>query len=192
MAAGGPASHNLVTPDEVAARLIELVGSTRPAVIAVEGRSSSGKSTLAGRLAEVLPHAAVVHTDDLAWHHSVLGWAELLVTGILGPVRAGQGVVYRPPAWDKRGRLGAIEVPAGIAFLLAEGVGVSRRELAPQFDAVCYLDTSPDVRAARDAVRVAAGEISPQGYKNWMREEDAHFAADRPWERADLVVRGDS
>lgn len=181
-----------MTPDEVAARLIDLAGAARPAVIAVDGHSSSGKSTLAGRLAEILPHAAVLHTDDVAWHHSVLGWGDLLVAGILEPVRAGRAVAYRPPAWDERGRPGAIEVPAGIAYLVVEGVGVSRHELAPQFDAVCYVATDLVVRAARDAVRVAAGEISRQGYENWMREENTHFAADRPWERADLVVPGDS
>jgi len=39
-------------------------------------------------------------------------------------------------------------------------------------------------------VRVEAGEISPADYASWMAEEDAHFAADQPWKRADLVVDG--
>jgi len=181
-----------VTPAQLAARLAELVGPTRPALVAIDGHSSSGKSTLASRLAAILPRAAVVHTDDVAWHHSVLDWGDLLVTGIVEPVRAGRAVAYRPPAWDERERAGAIEVPAGVDWLLVEGVGVSRAELAPQFHAVVYVDTDPEVRAARDAVRVAAGEISPASYADWMRQEDVHFAADRPQERADLVVRGDS
>ena len=33
--------------------------------------------------------------------------------------------------------------------------------------------------------------MSPTDYDAWMAEEEAHFAADRPWERADLVVAGD-
>ena len=45
-------------------------------------------------------------------------------------------------------------------------------------------------RQARDEVRLAAGEMSPAGYAGWMAEEQAHFAADRPWERADAVVDG--
>ncbi len=39
-------------------------------------------------------------------------------------------------------------------------------------------------------MRVEAGEISPADYASWMAEEDAHFAADQPWKRADLVVDG--
>jgi hypothetical protein len=37
-------------------------------------------------------------------------------------------------------------------------------------------------------VRVQAGEISPDGYASWMAEERPFLAADRPWERAHLVV----
>ena len=33
---------------------------------------------------------------------------------------------YRPPAWDERGRAGAIEVPAGLELVLIEGVGAGR------------------------------------------------------------------
>ncbi|GGK84801.1 hypothetical protein [Mangrovihabitans endophyticus] len=39
----------------------------RPPVLAVDGRSSGGKTTLADRLAAVTPGTAVVHTDDVAW-----------------------------------------------------------------------------------------------------------------------------
>ena len=50
----------------------------RPVVLAVDGRSSSGKTTLAGRLRDVVAGSAVVHTDDIAWWHSRFGWADLL------------------------------------------------------------------------------------------------------------------
>jgi hypothetical protein len=181
-----------VSAEEVAARIMELVGRTRPAVVAVNGHSSSGKTTLASGLASALPNCAVVHTDDIAWHHAVLDWGDLLLTGILAPVRAGEAVSFRPPAWAARGRAGAIEVPAGIEFLVVEGVGSGRREFRPHVDAVVFVDTDEAVRRARDAVRVATGEISPQGYLSWMREEDAFFALDRPWEHADVVVPGNA
>jgi hypothetical protein len=85
----------------------------RPVVLAVDGRSSSGKTTLAGRLRDVVTGSAVVHTDDIAWWHSRFGWADLLTDGVLLPARAGQPVTFRPPQWDQRQRPGAIEVPAG-------------------------------------------------------------------------------
>src|SRR5579862_7683059 len=84
----------------------------RPFILSVDGRASSGKSSLANRICQVVPSASVVHTDDIAWHHSRFGWTDLLTDGVLVPLRQGKAVSYRPAAWDLRGRAGAIEVPA--------------------------------------------------------------------------------
>jgi hypothetical protein len=43
---------------------------TGPIVLAVNGRSAGGKSTVAGRLADAIDRSVVVQTDDFAWHHS--------------------------------------------------------------------------------------------------------------------------
>ena len=161
-----------------------------PVLVAVNGRSSSGKTSLSARLAAALTRAAVVHTDDLAWHHAVLAWDDLLVDGVLTPVRAGRAVHFRPPAWEARGRSGAVEVPTGSTHLLVEGVGVGRAGLHAQFDVRLWVETPRPLRQARDEVRLAAGEMSADSYAGWMAAEDAHFAADRPWERADVVVDG--
>jgi hypothetical protein len=115
-------------------------------ILALDGRSSSGTTSLSRRLAEAVPGAAVVHADDIAWWHAAFDWAGLLAGGVLEPVRAGRAVAYRPPAWDARDRPGAVTVPAGISLLVVEGVG--------------------------------------------MAEEFPFLAADRPWERADLIVAG--
>jgi hypothetical protein len=42
----------------------------RPMILAVDGRGSSGKTSLSRRLAGAVPGAAVVHTDDIAWWHA--------------------------------------------------------------------------------------------------------------------------
>ncbi len=113
----------------------------RPWVVGIEGRSGGGKSTLARTVAATVPGAVVVHTDDVAWHHSFFGWADLLADGILTGARRGEPVAYRPPAWDVRGRHGAIEVPAGCPLLIVEGVGASRRELAELLDTVVWVQS---------------------------------------------------
>lgn len=84
--------------------------SGRPVVLAVDGRSNAGKTTLAARICEAVPGSAVVHTDDIAWEHSRFGWADLLVDGILVPVRQGRAVSFRPPRWAEHGREGSINV----------------------------------------------------------------------------------
>jgi hypothetical protein len=162
----------------------------KPAVVAVDGRSSRGKTTLAARLAAAVPGACVVHTDDIAWHHAVLDWAGLLADGVLRPFRSGRDVSYRPPQWDVRGRSGSIDVPASCPLLLVEGVGSGRRELSGLLDAVIWVETDAAERDRRDAVRVAAGETTPDDYAAWMAEEEPFVAGQRTWERADLIVRG--
>jgi hypothetical protein len=162
----------------------------RPPVLAVDGRSSGGKTTLAGRLAAAVPGAVVVHTDDVAWWHAAFDWVDLLVDGVLAPVRHGAAVSYRPPKWDERGRPGAIEVPAGASLVVIEGVGAGRRELTGLIDGVVWVQTDPEETTRRDAVRVAAGEITPSNYAAWMAEEAPFVAAQRAWERAFVTVCG--
>jgi hypothetical protein len=162
----------------------------RPVVVAVNGHSSSGKTTLAGRLAAALPDAAVLHTDDLAWHHGVLSWDELLRDDVLPFVRAGQPLDYRPPQWRARGRTDSITLPGGLALLVVEGVGASQASIRDRYDLVIWVETEEPTRSARDVVRLAAGEMSAASFEGWMAEENAYTTRERPWEHADLLTYG--
>jgi uridine kinase len=179
---------------EFADLVLAHVGSPagRPAVLAVDGRSAGGKTTLAARLADAVPRTTVVHTDDIAWWHSVFDWVDLLVDGVLAPVRRGEAVSYRPPRWDERGRVGAVEVPAGQRLVIVEGVGAGRRELTEHLDGVVWVETPREERDRRDEARIAAGEVSRETYESWMAEEEPFVAAQRTWERAFAIVDGTS
>jgi hypothetical protein len=180
----------------VAAGLVQLGagrGATdRPVVLAVDGRSSSGKTTLASRLADVVAGSAVVHTDDVAWQHSRFGWADLLAGGILIPARAGRPVMYRPPRWDEHQREGAISVPAGGRLLIIEGVGAARRESARLIDAAIWVQSDEREIERRSRARVGQPGNAPTvaDWQAWMAEEVPFVAAQRPWERADVVICG--
>ena len=168
--------------------------SDRPVVVAVDGRSAGGKTTLAQRLVAAHPAAALVHTDDVAWNHSFFGWHEVLVAGVLAPARRGEAVSFRPPPWDEHDRPGAIEVPAGTRLLVVEGVGSSRRALADLVDASIWVQ-SDVVEArrrgiARDIELGRTPDAAVQFWDRWDAEEVAFLAADRPWERADVVACG--
>lgn len=199
-----PAGELAARPWRVAtlAELLEVVVEAgevpegRPRVVAVDGRGASGKSTLANRLCTAVPACAVVSTDDVAWHHSFFGWAELLATGVLEPARRGESVSYRPPAWQELGRAGAIEVPAGRQLLLVEGVGAGRRELTHLLDAVVWVQSDFDVAErrgiARDVVQGVNGDAAAAAkfWHEWMAEELTFLADQRPWERACAIVAG--
>lgn len=168
----------------------------RLAILAVDGGGGSGKSTLAALLAATADHAAVVHTDDVAWHHSMFDWADALITGVLRP--AGTGAVsYRPPGWIAKDRPGAVTVPAHTRLLIVEGVGASRTELTPWLDAAIWVDTEPALARERGLARdLAQGvngstlEEAARFWDEWMAAELEFLGRDRPWERATAVVNG--
>jgi pantothenate kinase len=164
--------------------------TARPVVLGIGGRSSSGKTTLAGRLAAGKSRVAVLHTDDIAWRQAVLDWDGLLLDGVLAPVRRGHAVAYRPPKWAEYGRSGAIKVPSETAVLIVEGVGATRRALAPVLDATIWVQADAAVLEQRDEARIAAGETTAADRRAWMAEERPFLLDDRAWERATVIVAG--
>lgn len=114
--------------DNVVGLLLDAAGhpTGRPCIVAVDSRSGGGKTTVSELLARSMPTtAALVHTDDVAWHHSFFGWTDLLAEGILRPLHRGESVSYRPPAWAQHGRDGAIDVDSGRHMVAVEGVGAA-------------------------------------------------------------------
>jgi hypothetical protein len=186
----GPDVWRVVAFDEFSTQVRDALPSGAVRVLAVDGHSASGKTVLAERLSAAIPGSAVLHTDDIAWHHSVLDWDELLVSGVLAPLRRGEAVAYRPPAWQRRGRPGGVVVPSTTTLLLVEGVGSSRASLAEHLDGSIWVETAEPVRVARDDVRLARGDVTPADHASWMAQENSHFALDRPWDRARWIVSG--
>ncbi len=161
-------------------------------MVAVNGHSSSGKTTLAGRLVDILPAAAVLHTDDLARDEGLLAWDVPLREEVLPVVRAGEPLDLPPPRWwQARGLTGSVTLPGSLSYLVVEGVGASQASVRDMYDLVIWVETEELTRLARDASRLAAGEMpSPGAYAGWMAEENAYTTAERPWEHADLLVYG--
>lgn len=186
---------NTVSADALLDQLAVL-RSGRPGVLAVDGRSGAGKSSLARVLSAAVPASAIVATDDIAWHYSMFDWAGELVTEVIDPVRAGRPVRYRPPGWVQRGRPGAVVVEADRSLLIIEGVGSSQRRLAAALDASIWVQS--DVAAARDlgiARDIASGAngdaaASTAFWDSWAAAEEPFLADETPWTRADAIVAG--
>jgi hypothetical protein len=162
----------------------------RPPVVAVDGRGAGGKSTLAERLRLSVPAAQVVHTDDIAWAHSRFGWDDLMIDGVLEPLHRGESVHYRPPAWGRHGRPGHVDVAAAAPLVIVEGVGASRRELTHLIDAAVWVQSDLVESERRGLVRDGGDAEAMENWHSWMSEELPFLAADRPWERASVIVSG--
>jgi hypothetical protein len=195
---GEPAAApgRITTIGEFARLLTEAAPAARPRIVAVDGRGGSGKTTLAERLAASMEPAAVVHSDDVAWWHSRFGWDDLMIQGVIAPLRAGRGVHYQPPGWAKRGRQGHIDVPAGVRTVFLEGVGVSRRSLAALIDVAVWVQSDYEEARRRGIARdVAEGLGEEEALREWLAweaEEVPFLLDDRPWERARYIVAGET
>jgi len=165
---------------------------SRPVVLAVDGRSNAGKTTLAARISRAVPGSAVVHTDEIAWRHSRFGWADLLIGGILEPARQGRAVSYRPPRWAEHDREGSIEVPAGCPLLVIEGDGAGRQEVTDLIDALIWVQADEREAERRVLARIGKPGEAPTiwHHREWMAEEIPFNTAQRTWERADAIVCG--
>jgi len=164
--------------------------TTGPRILAVDGRSAGGKSSLANRLAEVAGDATIVCSDDVAWWESFFEWDHLMIEGVLEPLRLGRDVSYRPPAWDARSRDGAIVVPRDTHLVIVEGAGVSRCSLVPWIDGAIWVQ-SDLVEAKRRGVERDGGDQAAADFWNeWARSEIPFMRSDRPWERTQAILCG--
>ena len=133
----------------------------------------------------------MLHTDDLAWHHGVFAWDELLRDAVLPVVRAGEPLDYRPPQWQARSRPGSITLPGGLAFLVVEGVGASQASVRDRVRRG-HLggDRRADPAGPGPPSAGGRGDVDTADYASWMAEENAYITRERPWEHADLLVNG--
>lgn len=174
----------------VAETLMAGAPAGQPWIVAVDGRSGAGKTTVAELLRGALPAASVVHIDDVAWGHSFFGWVDLLMTMILEPVRRGERVRFHPEAWSQRGREGFIDVPEHRRVVLIEGVGAGRRDLACAVDATIWVQSDAVKARLRGIARDGGDEAAESFWEEYAAAERPFLAHHRPWEHANLVIAG--
>jgi uridine kinase len=158
-------------------------GRTR--VVAIDGRSGSGKTRLAGLLRAELG-APVVSLEDLygGWDGLERGIG-LLVTGVLEPLAASR--TARVPRYDWITRTWAEPAPLDPPeLLIVEGVGAGARQAAIFESLLVWLEAPADVRKKRALDR--DGETFAPYWDYWAAQEDAMLARERTPERADVLV----
>jgi len=166
-------------------------GAGAPRVVAIDGRSGAGKSTLAAALAARLDGAPVVSLEDLygGWNGLEAG-VELVHRAVLEPLAEGRAASV--PRYDWHGGKWAaswtLEPPP---LLIVEGVGVGALRLAQFTSVLVWIELDGAARRLRALEARGDRAIYEAHWEGWARQEDEHYARERPWERAGVLLRGE-
>ncbi|WP_125614699.1 chorismate-binding protein [Specibacter cremeus] len=161
----------------------------RPVIIAVDGRSGAGKTTLALELAALLRrHRSVTlfHLEDIypGWNGLAAG-VDRYVAAVLTPLAEGRDAHWS--GWDWAHHYdGASRTSAVADVVLVEGVGAAHASALPFLDAVIWVDAPDEARKHRALDR--DGETYAPFWDMWAAQEDALFAGADMRARADIVV----
>jgi len=160
-------------------------GRTR--VLAMDGRSGAGKTTLAAALVAAAPGSDVVHLDAIypGWD-GLADTPGLLVQHLLEPLSAGRPAGYQ--RWDWSAGLPGEWHPLDPApsLLLLEGIGCGAWACTPYLAGLLWLDAPSDVR--RDRALARDGDTYAPHWLRWADQERSYLDAEQPRRRADLVL----
>ena len=180
-------------------------------IIAVDGRSAGGKTTLAGKLESSIPGSVVVHIDDIpmsgSWRGSeaqagilsdpipaglhFFDWPNTVIKNLFEPYLAGKAVHYRPESWDDWNRPeGAIKIPPACPALILEGVFTGRYEISEYVDKIIWVQSDFEKARSRGIERDGGDAESEKHWNRFESFEAPFFAEQKSWERADVVVCG--
>jgi len=184
-----------------------MAGRHTPLLVAIDGASGSGKSTIADMIVEATG-ATLIHSDDFyagqtsdaAWDArtpearaaDVIDWRRLRAEA-LEPLLAGRAAVWNTFDFERPRADGTYPLkerptrcePA--ALIVMEGVYSSRPELADIIDLSVLVDSPIEVRHGRLARR-ENDEFLRHWHERWDAAEEYYFSSVRPKSSFDLVV----
>jgi uridine kinase len=174
---------------------------TRVTLVAIDGHSAAGKSSLARAIAEVRGDTTLVHMDDFyrpldSKYRAKLDAAggcsqyydwQRLEAEVLRPIRSGNRGTFRKYDWASN-RLGERVDIASEGLIVVEGCYAARPELKAWYDATVLVLAQPATRRRRQQMR---NDASPEWLERWDEAERYYMEECRPETYVDLTVAGE-
>lgn len=165
-------------------------------IIAIDGRCTSGKTTLAKELSERLG-CNVIHTDDFYLQSSQRTEEryaepggnldrERLKEEILLPLKNGQKPVYRPFLCSSLSFGPEIKLPDKKIYII-EGSYSCHPELSPFYDMTVFVTTNKETQEERIINRNGKEKLD-MFRKKWIPLEESYFDRFAIKEKADIIT----
>lgn len=186
--AAGSGTHGIAA--EISRHVLELVDAGNPMpIVLIDGRSNSGKSTLAEKIQNLLfkngeSAPRVIHMDDLyeGWNGLEAG-ADYLQRFILNPLSKKTVAHYQEYNWEIGARDRWREFGGGTP-LIVEGCGSLNQNSAEHGDIKVWLEVSEEIRHQRWLER----EGSNDHWSEWAAQELDFYAREKSAELADITA----
>lgn len=170
---------------EILTEIILKIRTQEHPLVTIDGPCASGKTTLAARLAELLP-ATVVHTDDYVVPHAEKTEERLALPGgncdaqrlfreIVAPWKLHQPIRMRKYDCRADQLLPEEDLPRS-EILILEGCYCNLPVIRQEADVRIYLDVTPETQAERLQKRESPESLK-RFYDRWIPLEKAYFAA---------------
>jgi uridine kinase len=174
---------------EIAAAVAEREPVNGIRIVGVDGRSGSGKSFLAARLATLMA-APIIEIDDFVSWDCFAGWWPRFDTQVLAPLLAGRDARFQARDWSDwyGSSLGEWKTQPWAPTIILEGVTCTRRATMGRITYAVWVEAPAELRLARGMARDNTFPDKEQLWNRWMLEEDEFFATDGTRDRADIVV----
>jgi uridine kinase len=210
-------SQRVIMLDDLAKKIMRL-SATRPTRIAVDGRTASGKTTLADELAEMIRQRGreVIRTSIDGFHrpkaeryargrYSSEGYyydardLRAVMALLLNPLGPGGDRLYRTASFDLENDRALEQEPQRApadSILIVDGTFLQRPELRDGWDLTVFVETSEDVSerrgVSRDAAQLGGAEATRKLYAERYRPAFALYEGlCAPLLNADVVLNND-